>query len=140
MASPAQPAADRVLLVDVANVVGSRPDGWWHDRAAAATRLLESLTGLRGETVERPDGAPAARLAEIVAVIEGTARSAAAPDSVIVVSALQDGDSEIVAQAKRIIAEGDTPLVVTADRGLRHRLPTGSEVVGPKWLNRLVGR
>jgi hypothetical protein len=129
-----------VLLVDVANVVGSRPDGWWHDRAGAASRLLESLARLRGETAERPDGGPAARLTEIVAVIEGTARSATGPDSVQVVSAERDGDTEIVAQAERIVADGAIPLVVTADRGLRHRLPAGAEVVGPKWLNRLVGR
>ena len=28
-----------VLVVDGANVVGSRPDGWWRDRAGAAARL-----------------------------------------------------------------------------------------------------
>ena len=30
-------------MVDGANVVGSRPDGWWRDRAGAATRLAERL-------------------------------------------------------------------------------------------------
>ena len=33
----------RVLVVDGANVVGSRPDGWWKDRAGAAQRLHERL-------------------------------------------------------------------------------------------------
>ena len=33
----------RVLVVDGANVVGSRPDGWWKDRAGAARRLHEAL-------------------------------------------------------------------------------------------------
>ena len=32
-----------VLVVDGANVVGSRPDGWWKDRAGAARRLHEHL-------------------------------------------------------------------------------------------------
>ena len=32
----------RVLVVDAANVVGSRPDGWWKDRAGAARRLHDS--------------------------------------------------------------------------------------------------
>ena len=32
-----------VLVVDGANVVGSVPDGWWKDRAGAATRLHEQL-------------------------------------------------------------------------------------------------
>jgi hypothetical protein len=31
------------LVVDAANVVGSRPDGWWKDRAGAARRLHEAL-------------------------------------------------------------------------------------------------
>ena len=30
-------------MVDGANVVGSRPDGWWRDRAGAARRLHERL-------------------------------------------------------------------------------------------------
>ena len=33
----------QVLVVDGANVVGSRPDGWWKDRAGAARRLHEEL-------------------------------------------------------------------------------------------------
>ncbi|MET1154451.1 NUDIX domain-containing protein, partial [Arthrobacter sp.] len=32
-----------LLVIDAANVVGSRPDGWWKDRAGAARRLLASL-------------------------------------------------------------------------------------------------
>ena len=131
---------EAVLLVDAANVIGSRPDGWWRDRAGAASRLLESLAGLRGATVTRPKSTRAERLVEVLAVLEGAARSAAAPDTVGVVSAAQDGDREIVAQARRILADGKVPLVVTADRGLRGRLPNGSEVAGPEWLNRLVGR
>lgn len=133
-------AAELVLIVDVANVVGSRPDGWWRDRLGAASRLLGSLAGLRGATVPGPDAAGAVRLADVVAVVEGTARSATAPDTVAVAAAAHDGDSEIVAQARRIIADKMVPLVVTADRGLRARLPTGTAVAGPEWLNRLVGR
>ena len=33
----------RTLVVDGANVVGARPDGWWKDRAGAARRLHERL-------------------------------------------------------------------------------------------------
>ena len=33
----------RLLVVDAANVVGSRPDGWWKDRPGAAQRLHERL-------------------------------------------------------------------------------------------------
>jgi 8-oxo-dGTP diphosphatase len=34
------------IIVDGANVVGSRPDGWWRDRAAAAARLRDELVPL----------------------------------------------------------------------------------------------
>jgi predicted RNA-binding protein with PIN domain len=30
-------------LVDGMNVIGSRPDGWWRDRDAAMTRLVDTL-------------------------------------------------------------------------------------------------
>jgi hypothetical protein len=57
-----------------------------------------------------------------------------------VLRAERDGDSEIVAEAVRLTAAKRTPLVVTADRGLRRRLPEPALVVGPGWLNRLLGR
>ena len=51
------------LIVDGANVVGSRPDGWWRDRPGAAARLQAQLL--------------AADLAydEVVLVLEGKARA-----------------------------------------------------------------
>jgi len=54
------PEPDLTLIVDGANVVGSRPDGWWRDRAGAAVRLYDELAGLaeRGAA-----GIPAAQLA-----------------------------------------------------------------------------
>ena len=36
------------VIVDAANVMGSRPDGWWRDRAGAALRLRGQLAGLAG--------------------------------------------------------------------------------------------
>jgi uncharacterized protein YaiI (UPF0178 family) len=30
-------------LVDAMNVIGTRPDGWWHDRHAAMVRLVDQL-------------------------------------------------------------------------------------------------
>jgi hypothetical protein len=131
---------DVVLLVDIANVMGSIPDGWWRDRAGAATRLLKMLEHLNGADVTLSDGLRTARIAEVRAVVEGAARSAEGPEAVAILRADRDGDSEIVEEANRLAASGATPLVVTADRGLQRRLPEGALIAGPGWLNRLLGR
>jgi hypothetical protein len=135
----AQPQ-DVVLVVDIANVMGSRPDGWWRDRAAAATRLLNGLDPLNGAEVTLPDGLGLVRITEIRAVVEGAAKRAEGPAAVSVLRADRDGDSEIVEEAARLTASGKIPVVVTADRGLRRRLPEPSLIAGPGWLNRLLGR
>ena len=129
-----------VLLVDIANVMGSRPDGWWRDRAAAATRLLIALEPLNGAEITVPTGPGTLRITEVRAVLEGAAKRAEGPEAVSVLRADRDGDSEIVEEASQLAASGKTPLVVTADRGLRRRLPEQSLIVGPGWLNRLLGR
>jgi len=38
------------FLVDGMNVIGSRPDGWWRDRAGAKRRLVEELGRFAGRT------------------------------------------------------------------------------------------
>jgi hypothetical protein len=131
---------DVVLLVDIANVMGSRPDGWWRDRVAAATRLLNGLAPLNGAEVTLPDGLGTVGITEVRAVLEGAAKRAEGPEALSVLRADRDGDSEIVEEASRLTASGKTPLVVTADRGLRRRLPEMTLIVGPGWLNRLLGR
>ena len=50
------------LIVDGNNVMGSRPDGWWRDRAGAARRLVEEIGAWAREDVlvvfdgHAPDG------------------------------------------------------------------------------------
>jgi hypothetical protein len=122
-----------VLLVDLANVVGSRPDGWWRDRAGAATRLLARLSGLPGRPLTGLDGGELT-CAEVVAVVEGQAKDVAAPAGVTVVRARGSGDDALAEEADRRTAEGQVLRVVTADRGLRERLPAGTAVSGPGWL------
>lgn len=129
-----------VLVVDIANVMGSRPDGWWRDRAAAATRLVAELEVVDGAEVAAPTGGATVRILAVHAVVEGAARHVQSTGAVVVLSAARDGDSEIVEEAARLTASGTTPLVVTADRGLRTRLPATALVAGPGWLNRLLGR
>jgi hypothetical protein len=122
-----------VLLVDVANVVGSRPDGWWRDRAGAATRLLERLAVLVGRTVPGPTGT-ALTCDAVVAVVEGRARDVVAPSPVRAVRAGGVGDDALAAEASALDADGAPVLAVTADRGLRARLPATVGVAGPGWL------
>jgi len=119
-----------VLLVDVANVMGSRPDGWWRDRLGAATRLIGSLAEV---TALRVDGEiwPVTR---ILAVVEGRAGGAVGPPQVEVVRAPADGDGAIVEASDQVLARGERALVVTADRGLRARLDERVLVVGPRAL------
>lgn len=122
-----------VLLVDVANVVGSRPDGWWRDRAGATSRLLERLAALDGRTVPGPDGAPL-RCEAVVAVVEGRGRDVPAVAPVRLVRAPGSGDDALATEAAVLAAGERRVLVVTADRGLRARLPAAVDVAGPGWL------
>ena len=122
-----------VLVVDVANTMGSRPDGWWRDRAAAAARLLGEIAPLMGSEVTTPEGVRL-RVARLVAVLEGRARNVEAPEGVEAVRAAADGDAAAVAVAAEVAARGELVLVVTADRGLGARLPAGALVAGPRWL------
>jgi hypothetical protein len=127
------------LVVDLANVMGSRPDGWWKDRAGAATRLLTPMPALVGREVAGPDGG-LVLIARVVAVVEGAAKAVDAPEGVVVVRAPKDGDSSIVSTAEDRAGSGERVLVVTADRGLRARLADGVVIAGPGWLNALLGR
>jgi hypothetical protein len=38
-------------IVDASNVIGSRPDGWWRDRAGAARRLIDEIRAWAHEPV-----------------------------------------------------------------------------------------
>jgi hypothetical protein len=115
-----------VLLVDAANVIGSRPDGWWRDRPGATRKLV---AGLRAATT-------AGRLAgPVVVVLEGAARPGAGVGTeagVRVVHAPAAGDDALLAEAR---AAGDEVVLVTADRELRRRAAAlGVATVGPSWL------
>ncbi|MGH3305150.1 MAG: NUDIX hydrolase [Streptosporangiaceae bacterium] len=150
------------MIVDSANVVGSRPDGWWRDRIGAAVRLRDQLaqlvtegltelpagldaaaqagsvlldSGGTGELARMADGQTHLRwLPEAVLVVEGAARPAADAEGgpVRVLAASGSGDDTIAVLAAH------TPgrrVVITADRELRQRcLAAGAAVAGPGWL------
>lgn len=130
------------LIVDVANVLGSRADGWWRDRAGATTRLLARLSGVLGAAVPRPGGGgqPGATVDAITVVLEGAAKRAETPPGLRVILAPGSGDDAIVEAVGERVAVGTELLVVTADRGLRSRLPDAVRVAGPDWLNQLIAR
>jgi len=113
--------------------MGSRPDGWWRDRAGAAVRLHAEIAALaaRGRPVLPGDTEPE----EFVMVLEGAtkaARIAAEPDGVRVVRADGSGDDAIVALVRELPGRR---AVVTADRELRRRCEAaGAEAFGPGWL------
>ncbi len=151
------------IIVDGANVVGSRPDGWWRDRAGAAARLRGELAPLVAQgTTELPDDMmPADRLPDaagrgqrdragdgqtrmrwlpdVVLVVEGAARPAAAQPSdspVRIVAAQGSGDDTIAALAAQTAGRR---IAVTADRELRQRcVAAGASIAGPGWLFALL--
>ena len=116
----------RLLVVDGANVVGSRPDGWWKDRAGAARRLHEQLS--------------VADLSydAVVLVLEGAAKGGVPvgrDGDLRTVHAKGSGDDEIVAQASAAAERGDVVTVVTADRMLQSRVTAaGGTSLSPSWL------
>jgi hypothetical protein len=115
-----------MLLVDAANVVGSRPNGWWRDRPGAARDLVARVRrGVVDGTLTGP----------VIVVLEGQAKRGVGEgvvDGVEVVHADGHGDDTLVAVA----AGSDVPVVlVSADRELAERVRRGgAEVVGPTWL------
>ena len=124
-----------MLLVDAANVVGSRPTGWWRDRAEAAEKLVERI---------RAAAASSALSAPVVVVLEGQARLGAEEgvgDGVEVVHAPGEGD-DTLADIAAAAASGAEPVVlVSADRALAERCrAAGADVVGPRWLLDRLGR
>ena len=118
-----------MLLIDAANVIGSRPDGWWRDRPGAARRLVEQL---RANVIAGHLDPP------VVVVVEGAARSGVPEGDaggVSVLHAAGNGDDLLTELAAAALA---TPVVlVSADRELRRRVAaTCGTTVGPSWLYR----
>jgi 8-oxo-dGTP diphosphatase len=152
------------IVVDVANVMGSRPDGWWRDRAGAAARLHAEIVRLAasGRAIP-PEGGPPAEAAPpgeavtpqetvtpgFVLVLEGAAK--AAPIPAAPTPAVEPGAADPVQPgAVRVVrarGSGDDAIVavvrelpgrrvvVTADRELRDRsVAAGATVLRPGWL------
>jgi hypothetical protein len=121
-----------VLLIDAANVVGSRPTGWWRDRAGAARTFVDQVrAAVASKRIDQP----------VVVVLEGKARDgvqAGLADGVTILHAGGSGDDMLVDVAGQ--ASDERVTLVTADRELRRRAEAvGADVVGPKWLYERLG-
>lgn len=120
------------LIIDGMNVIGSRPTGWWRDRARAAQQFLSRLEVLakvssddltvvfdghpqHGGPIEAPKGIP-------VRVLYANRHGPDAADERI---------TELVAED----AEPSSLTIVTSDRALRQEVERlGARVVGASTL------
>jgi predicted RNA-binding protein with PIN domain len=120
-------------VVDGNNVMGSRADGWWRDRAGAAVRLSQEL-----DRWQHTHGDP------VVVVFDGPDRPALTagnrPGLDVRTSgstARDSADDVIVALVEELCAAASLT-VVTSDAGLAARLPPGVTVEGAgRFLRRL---
>ncbi len=115
-----------MLLIDAANVVGSRPTGWWRDRPGAARSFVERVRA----------AAEADRFGEpVVVVLEGAARNGVeegVADGVRVLHAPRSGDDTLIAVATEASSQ---VTLVSADRELRQRAGVlGANLASPGWL------
>lgn len=114
-----------MLVIDAANVVGSRPTGWWRDRPDSARRFIKRVRAtVTAGWLDPP----------VTVVLEGDARTGADEadvDGVAVVHAPGAADDTIVL----IVETQHRVVVVTADRQLAARVRAANgQVMGPIWL------
>jgi predicted RNA-binding protein with PIN domain len=102
------------LLVDGNNVMGSRPDGWWRDRAGAMQRLVNELDDRATRSGD-----------DIAVVFDGRERDLQAV--AVAVRFAPHADDAIAAAAEPGVT------VVTSDRALQDRVrAAGADVVGAR--------
>jgi hypothetical protein len=98
-----------VLLIDAANVIGSRPTGWWRDRPGAARAFVGRVRA----------AVDAGRIVEpVVIVLEGAARGGmevGVASGVTVVHASGSGDNALLEIAAHAASQ---VTLVSADRAL----------------------
>lgn len=115
-----------LVIVDIANLMGSHADGWWRNRGGKAQSLVTELAqwreaGIAAELL----GLPGHKWwPELIAVTEGQAKRVQidTPAGVSIAAAPGEGDDEIVALAETAYRAGKAVTVVTSDKGLRERL------------------
>ena len=117
------------VFVDGNNVMGSRPDGWWRDRAEAARRLVAEITPLA-----------LGRGGVWTIVFDGQVPSGMLPsrESLTVVHTAhgrRDGADDRIEELVDALPDRATSLVYTSDAKLRTRLQAlGAQVAGARAL------
>ena len=121
-------------IVDGNNVMGSRPDGWWRDRPAAAARLVGQLAGAG---LHRPDEV------ELVVVFDGPAPPDSPerdPSGIQVRHAGPAGSADDVIVDLVAAQPGRATTVFTSDAELSRRArQAGARVSGARTLLAMIG-
>jgi predicted RNA-binding protein with PIN domain len=108
-------------FVDAANVIGSRPDGWWRDRPGATRRLIDAVKAW----------ASAEDVRVTVVLDAGPGELARSDGAVDVVIAPRRGRDAADDEIARLIAGRTDARVVTSDAGLAARArAAGAQVEG----------
>ena len=117
------------VFVDGNNVMGSRPDGWWRDRAEAARRLVAEIAPLAR-----------ARGNAWTIVFDGPVpRGVVPPQECLVVvhtgNRVRNGADDRIVELVGALPDRAPALVYTSDAGLRARVSAlGAQVAGARVL------
>jgi predicted RNA-binding protein with PIN domain len=129
-------------LVDGMNLIGSRPDGWWRDRAGARRRLvsdLATLVGAGSEVTVVFDGRPDPGEMDAAAAAGVTARFApggpnAADDAIVeLLPGLAERGAVTVVTSDAALADAvrRAEVAVEGVRAFRGRLPAAAHAPKP---------
>jgi predicted RNA-binding protein with PIN domain len=125
-------------VVDGMNLIGSRPDGWWRDRAGARRRLVSELATLVGPDTEVTvvfDGRPGSGEVDDAAAAGIRARFApggpnAADDAIVaLLPSLADGAEITVVTSDAALADSARRAGVAVEgvKSFRGRLPDAGQ-------------
>jgi len=122
------------LIVDGNNVIGSRPDGWWKDRAGATRRLVEQLGTWAADAG-----------ADVLVVFDGRSQPGLEAPARVDVRFAERGGRDAADDVIAALVAGDaapeTLQVVTSDAELARRVRAhGATVTGARGFRDALSR